>query len=174
MSIETVVTEIPDTAKDIRLNFSNLLQDQVSGLTEQQIKAIIYAVAISVVPSNAIKTLMASFEEELDESLVRGAHVASGLMSMNNIYYRFVHLGNDHELSAMNPGLRMQGMRTHGIDETLFELMSLAISAINGCGMCIQAHIKTLKAQGAELQTIQMSAKIAAVLNAMNQVNFKK
>lgn len=163
MTIDELVKNIPETAKDIRLNFMKLWEAPES-------LPLIYAVVISLTPSETTKQLILLLETELDESIIRAAHMASGIMSMNNIYYRFLHLSDDKIMATMNPGLRMQGMKQHGISENVFELMSLAISVLNGCGMCIQSHMQVLKKQEVDLATIQLSAKVAAVINAFNQV----
>ena len=54
-----------------------------------------------------------------------------------------------------------------GIEKVDFELFSLAVSAINGCGMCIDAHEKVLQAAGVSLDTIQTAVRIAAVVHAI-------
>jgi len=169
MSIDALIKEVPDTAKDIRLNFSKILQADVASLTQSDVNAIMYAVAISLDQSDVMKQISDLLSVSLDEKTRNAAKISSSVMSMNNIYYRFVHLGEDHELLAMNAGLRMQSMAQHGIDKKLFELMSLAISALNGCGKCIQSHVKTLRSEKVDVQAIQLSGKIAAVLNAFNQ-----
>jgi alkyl hydroperoxide reductase subunit D len=53
-----------------------------------------------------------------------------------------------------------------GIDKIDFELYSLAVSAINGCGLCINAHVAELKKHGITHLAIQSSIKIVAVINA--------
>ncbi len=66
-------------------------------------------------------------------------------MAMNNIYYRFVHLASNKEYQKMPAKLRMNFINNHNIDKLDFELCSLAVSAITGCGMCIDAHINQLE-----------------------------
>ena len=91
-------------------------------------------------------------------------------MAMNNIYYRFVHLSEDKEYSQMQAGLRMRSIIEHGIDKIDFEIFSLAVSVINGCGMCIDAHSNQLIKHGLSKTQIQMTAKIASVINAAAQI----
>lgn len=170
MTIEEIIKQLPDTAKDIRLNFSSLLKAGGGSLSQDDVNAIMYAVALSLIPTEPLKQIRQQLEASLAPELVNAAQISSALMSMNNIYYRFTHLSEDTELMNMNAGLRMQAMMQHGIDKKLFELMSLAVSAVNGCGMCIQSHTKALRKAGADSEAIQLSAKIAAVVNAFNQV----
>ena len=60
-------------------------------------------------------------------------------MAMNNIYYRFVHLVHAADYKTLPAKLRMNVMAKPGVDKVDFELWSLAVSAINGCGMCLEA-----------------------------------
>ena len=59
---------------------------------------------------------------------------------MNNIYYRATHLIHNDEYGTMRAGLRMNVMANPGVDKMTFELASLAVSAINGCGACLDSH----------------------------------
>jgi alkyl hydroperoxide reductase subunit D len=86
---------------------------------------------------------------------------------MNNIYYRFTHLVGDPEYATLRAGLRMNVMANPGCDKIDFELASLAVSAINGCGMCMESHEKTLKKHNVPAVAIQSAARIAAVLHAV-------
>jgi len=63
--------------------------------------------------------------------------------------------------------LRMNAMANPGCDKLDFELCSLAVSAINGCGMCMDSHEKTLRKHGLSAQAIQSAVRIAAVVHAV-------
>ena len=65
------------------------------------------------------------------------ARAAAAIMGMNNIYYRFLHLVEDAEYQTMPARLRMNVIGNPGIDKLDFELLSLAVSAVNGCGLCV-------------------------------------
>jgi alkyl hydroperoxide reductase subunit D len=58
-----------------------------------------------------------------------------------------------------------------GIDKADFELFSLAVSAMNGCGMCIDSHERVLSQHGVKPETIQAAARIAAVVKAIATVH---
>ena len=47
--------------------------------------------------------------------------------------------------------------------------MSLAVSAINGCGMCIDAHVKEVLEGGVSRDGVQSTIRIAAIINAAAQ-----
>jgi alkyl hydroperoxide reductase subunit D len=88
-------------------------------------------------------------------------------MGMNNIYYRFLHLVEEPEYGTLRAGLRMNAMTNPGGDKIDFELASLAVSAVNGCGKCLESHEKTLRKHGLSAQPIQSAARIAAVIHAV-------
>ena len=88
-------------------------------------------------------------------------------MGMNNIYYRFLHLVEDAEYAQMPARLRMNVIGNPGIDKLDFELLSLAVSAINGCGMCIVAHEQQLRKHEVSREAIQSAVRIAATIHAV-------
>jgi AhpD family alkylhydroperoxidase len=88
----------------------------------------------------------------LDLNLIQNcefaAKGAAAIMGMNNIYYRFTHLSSNEKYGTMRAGLRMNVIRTHGIDQLDFELWCISVSAINGCGACVDSHDKVLREKG--------------------------
>lgn len=86
---------------------------------------------------------------------------------MNNIYYRFLHLVEDGEYQQMPARLRMNILGNPGISKVDFELLSLAVSAINGCGMCIVAHERALRKHEVSRESIQSAVRIAATIHAV-------
>jgi alkyl hydroperoxide reductase subunit D len=100
---------------------------------------------------------------------IHAAKLAATLMAMNNVYYRFLHLAHEPELQKLPARLRMQGLVTPGISKLDFELMSLAVSAINGCGMCIEAHNREVLKHDVGVSGLQEVARIAAVVHGAAQ-----
>jgi len=91
-------------------------------------------------------------------------------MGMNNIFYRFRHLSTNPKYGDMPARLRMQAIRTHGSDPVDFELWCLAVSAINGCGVCVDSHEHVLRDKGINEETILAAVRIAAVMHALSAV----
>jgi alkyl hydroperoxide reductase subunit D len=48
-----------------------------------------------------------------------------------------------------------------------FELWSLAVSAINGCGRCLEAHERVVTGQGLSREAVQDAVRIAAVIHGV-------
>lgn len=88
-------------------------------------------------------------------------------MAMNNVYYRFVRLAFDPEYKTMPARLRMNWLGNPRVDRADFELWVLAVSAINGCGACMDAHEKTLRQSGVSSDTIQTAVRFAAIVQSV-------
>jgi alkyl hydroperoxide reductase subunit D len=171
MNLDTLKNHLPDFAKDIKLNLSSLLNQQdVDGLSAKQIAGIALASAYSTKQAEFISAILDYASTILTEADIQGIKIATSLMAMNNIYYRFVHLAGDKSFATMPAKLRMNGMANPGIDKVDFELYALAVSAINGCGMCMDAHVKSLVQHQVSHEAIQTCIRVSAVINAVAQV----
>src|SRR6202007_1716784 len=106
----------------------------------------------------------------LDPAYINGARAAAAIMGMNNVYYRFLHLVEDQEYAQLPARLRMSVIGNPGIDKLDFELLSLAVSAINGCGTCVASHERQLRQHGLEREAVQSAVRIAATVHAVARV----
>lgn len=172
MSFEAFKSAIPDYAKDIKLNLSSVLSAQAGSLSlsAEQIAGIALASAYATKQDDLIAAIKAYADSVLPEQTQSAAKAATSIMAMNNIYYRFLHLVEDKDFSQMPAKLRMNVMANPGVEKVDFELYSLAVSAINGCGLCIESHVKTLVKAGVAKELIQQAIRIAAVINSAAQV----
>ena len=169
-NLENLLNEIPDYARDVKINMQNLLMSESLGLSSKQTLGAALACAYATKEKTLITVLENEVKNILSEAEIRATKTAAILMAMNNIYYRFLHLSEDKEYSQMQAGLRMKGIADHGIEKMDFEIFSLAVSVLNGCGMCIDAHARQLIKHGLSKSQVQAAAKIAAVINSMAQV----
>lgn len=168
MSIDILKKQIPDYAKDLRINLGNVLDvEQAGGMTEQQLWGTALATAIASRNRELIAAVARDAANHLDESWMKASRSAAAIMSMNNIYYRFVHLASNEEYGKLPAKLRMTVIGSSGIDKVDFELLSLAVSAVNGCGLCIDSHERILKHGGVSSDVIQHSVRIASVIHAV-------
>ena len=168
MSIESLKERLPSYAKDIKLNLSNITGS--TALNAQQVWGAVLASALAARNPDVIAAVSAESAAHLSPQAQEAAKAASAIMAMNNIYYRAVHLLGDAELSRMPARLRMTVIANPGVDKLDFELWSLAVSAVNGCGMCLEAHAREVKAKGATREAIQDVLRIAAVVHAVAAV----
>lgn len=158
---------LPDYAKDIRTNLDAVLSEAgAPGLNGKQILAIALASAIASRETRLIAALGSEAVRVLSAEELRGTRAAATIMAMNNIYYRYTHLVSDPAYQQMPARLRMTVIANPGLDKTSFELCSIAVSAINGCGMCMDSHEKVLRQHGVTPEAIHSAVRIAAVIHA--------
>jgi lipoyl-dependent peroxiredoxin subunit D len=104
---------------------------------------------------------------QLSPDALAAARAAASIMEMNIIYYRFTHLATAPDYKTLPARLRMNVIGRPGVDKTDFELQCLAVSAINGCGVCIDSHEERLREAGLTAEQIQTAVRIAAVVHAI-------
>src|SRR6195952_4339190 len=158
MSLKQFADTLPDYAKDLRLNLSSLLNDQLLG--DQRKYGLLLACAHGTGDRPIVAVAEAEVEGKLSAEAANAARAAAAIMAMNNVYYRFVHLASNPEYGTLPAKLRMNVIGSPGIDKADFELFCLAVSAMNGCGMCIDSHEKVLKAHGVGADVIQAGARV--------------
>ncbi len=164
MTIDALKNRVPDYAKDIRLNLSSLA-NEVS-LTVQQRAGTFIATALASRNAEVTRAILAEFGPQLSAEALVAAKAAASIMAMNNIYYRFTHLvGGDYP--RMPAKLRMNVMAKPGVERADFELWSLAVSAVNGCGMCLESHEKVVREAGLSQEQVQAAVRIASVVHAV-------
>jgi lipoyl-dependent peroxiredoxin subunit D len=162
---------IPDYARDLKLNLGSVLATTgAPGLTEKQIWAVALASAIASRNLQFTRDIESLAAAHLGAADINGARAAAAIMGMNNIYYRFLHLVEDPEYAQMPARLRMNVIGNPGIDKQDFELLSIAVSAINGCGTCVASHERTLRKHGLGREAVQSAVRIAATIHAVARV----
>jgi alkyl hydroperoxide reductase subunit D len=164
MSIESLKERLPDYAKDIKLNLGSLANETV--LSPQQLAGTFIASALAARNAEVTRAITAEFGAKLTPEALAAAKAAAAIMGMNNVYYRFVHLvGGDYE--RLPARLRMNIIGKPGIEKVDFELWSLAVSAVNGCGMCLTSHEKVVREGGLSQEQVQAAVRVASVVHAV-------
>ncbi|MEH3107234.1 MAG: carboxymuconolactone decarboxylase family protein [Sphingomonas fennica] len=169
MSLKAFAEQLPDYAKDIRLNLNSLVGDQTLG--DQRKYGLLIATAHGSGYKPLVEAAEAEAEGKLSPEALNAARAAAAVMAMNNVYYRFVHLASNTEYGQLPARLRMNVIGQPGIAKEDFELFSLAVSAQNGCGMCIDSHEKVLRQHNVPVEAIQAAARIGAVMTAAATVH---
>jgi alkyl hydroperoxide reductase subunit D len=169
MTLDELIDLLPAYSKDLKLNFSSVVRQQ-SDLSEQQAWGTVAASAIAAGNNELTQAALAEAATHLSPEALEAAKGAAAVMGMNNIYYRFLHLSSNEKYKTMPARLRMNMIRTHGVDHADFELWCTAVSAINGCGACVDSHEKTLRDKGAAEEKILAAVRIASILHAIASV----
>jgi len=165
MTLEALLETTPSYAKDLKLNLSNLLRQPE--LTDQQIWGTAVASAMASRNQKLYETLCGEASQRLSPQALEAAKTAAALMGMNNIFFRFLHLTSNKKYATIPARLRMNGMRTHGIEHNDFELWCTAVSAVNGCGACVESHQQGLVDRGVGEEAILAAVRIASVVHAL-------
>jgi lipoyl-dependent peroxiredoxin subunit D len=170
-TLESIRDSLPGYARDLSLNLGTVLTPAgAPQLNERQIWAVALAAAVASGNAGFARDVQALAARHLDAAHVNAAHSAAAVMAMNNVYYRFVHLVQDEEYAKLPARLRMNAIGSPGIAKADFELLSLAVSAINGCGTCIASHERQLRQHGLEREAVQSAVRVAAVVHAVARV----
>ncbi len=166
MSFDALMESIPSYAKDLKLNFSSVVRQQTD-LSEQQLWGTVVACAMASRNEDLTVAALEEAANHLTPQALEAAKGAAAIMGMNNIFYRFLHLSSNEKYSTLRAGLRMNVIRTHGIDQLDFELWCTAVSAINGCGTCVDSHEKVLRDKGFEEEKVLAAVRVASVMHAI-------
>lgn len=168
MDVTTIAAAIPDYAADLRLNLATVVTAAGSpGLSESQIAGTALAAAIATRNPRLREALGEAAGAVLDAEQQRAARAAASIMGMNNVYYRSAHLIGNDAYTQMPARLRMNVIGNPGVDKVDFEIWSLAVSAINGCGACLSAHERALRQHGLSTEAVQSVLRIAATINGV-------
>lgn len=168
MSIETLKSQIPEYAKDIKLNLSTLAGEE--SLSDQQKWGTFLACALAAGNGVVIQMIHAEAVAKMTADALNAAKSAAAIMAMNNVYYKFVGMIENQEYRTMPARLRMNVIGNPGVDKIDFELWSLAVSALNGCQFCVNAHEPIVTKGGLSKEQVQTAVRIAAVVSAASAV----
>ena len=169
MNLDELIETIPSYAKDLKLNFSSVVRQQTH-LSEQQAWGTLVATAIASRNEGLTRAALEEAATHLSPEALEAAKGAAAIMGMNNIYYRFLHLVEDPEYAKLPARLRMNVIGSPGIAKADFELLALAVSAINGCGTCVASHERQLRQHGLQREAVQSAVRIAATVHAVARV----
>jgi alkyl hydroperoxide reductase subunit D len=163
--LSKIKEQIPDYAKDIRLNLDGVIAR--SSLDPEDALGVALAAAFAA----KSKPLVQAFREAAPPAEANAALTAAALMGMNNAWYPYVEMAGDEDLKTQRPELRMNAYATSGgVAKKKFEAYALSASIVGKCHFCISSHYALLKKEGMTTQQLRDIGRIAAVVNAAAQV----
>ncbi|HJQ39571.1 MAG TPA: carboxymuconolactone decarboxylase family protein [Thermoanaerobaculia bacterium] len=162
--LEALRDSIPEPARDIKLNLQSVLQP--GSLSPAQRWGVAIASAVATRNPRLRDALLHDARAEIGNEVIDDALAAAALMAMNNVYYRFRHMVGKESYSQMPARLRMQRIARPLTNKADFELFCLAVSAINGCEMCIRSHEAVVLQGGVSEEQVHDAIRIAATINA--------
>jgi alkyl hydroperoxide reductase subunit D len=162
--LEHVRTSLPESARDIKLNLQSVMQG--GALNAAQRWGVAVATAVASRNARLRDAVVADARREVDAAVIDDALAAAALMAMNNVYYRFRHMIGKPSYSEKPARLRMNRLSKPATNKADFELFSLAVSAINGCEMCVRSHEEVILHGGLSEEHVHDAVRIAAVMHA--------
>ena len=162
--LEALRAELPDFARDIKVNLQAVLER--SKLSAEQRWGTVVAAAVTSRNQRLIEAVVAEARREVDEAVVEDAFAAASLMAMNNVFYRFRHFVQKESYARKPAQLRMTRIAKPATNKADFELFCLAVSAVNGCEVCVRAHEKVVVEGGLSDDVVHDAARVAATVNA--------
>lgn len=155
--------------KDLRVNLKNTLKS--NNLSPKETALIALAIA-----GNAKNEVLQNFFTQLAEehgatSEETGDAVAcASLLAANNVFYRFRHFVDNDRYDKMKAGIKMNIMAKPKLEKEFFELVSLAVSAANGCEKCVKSHEKSLLKMDSTEKRIFDAVRLTSVIVSLDKV----
>jgi alkyl hydroperoxide reductase subunit D len=171
-SLDTQFGERSSTiAKDLKLNYRRLVED--STLSKQETALLSIAIAKSVNYGALLAAAkVEAIETGVSETGIQEAEEAAAIMGMLNIYYRYRHFVEHGDPTAKDAygaaKLRMTSLANPALGKETFEILALAVSAINGCEMCVSSHERALLQLGVTREKLHDVARLAAVVKGLS------
>ena len=153
--------------KDLKINVSNVLNN-TQYLNKKEALLLAYAVAVN----EKFDLLKDSFRSQAQEAGANEAELAeivscTSLMNANNVFYRFRHFMNKDFYTNTPAGIKMSIMMNPVLGKEFFELVSLVVSSINGCEMCITSHEQSILQHGGSESRILEGVKLGAIIKSL-------
>ncbi len=153
--------------RDLKLNVSGMMGSK--NITKKEASLIALSVAINEKNDTLISAFSTmALKEGASNEEIAETHACVSIMNVNNVFYRFRHYMGGNEYYDKTPaGLRMSVMMTPAMGKGLFELISLVVSAVNGCERCVTSHEHSVKEQGADEPRIYDAIRLGAVIKGL-------
>lgn len=152
--------------RDLKINITNALGAETLSRKE----AFLLALAVAANEKNVVLQdafTASALANGANDKEVAEAIACTSLLNANNVYYRFRHFMHEEFYNNAQAGIRMSIMAQPVMGKEFFELVSLAVSALNGCELCVTSHEKTLVGHGTAKQRIHDAVRLAAVLKSL-------
>ena len=164
--VDSLKETIPDYAKDTKLNLDAVIKR--SSIDPEQAECIALAAAFATGNSKVWTWIESQIANKIE---TQAALTAAAIMAQNNIWYPYVEMANDTNLSGLPAQLRMNAIASHGgTTKAKFEAYSLAASIVGKCHFCVKAHYETLKTEGYTVEQLRDIGRIASVINSLCKV----
>jgi len=156
---------------DLKLNFKNSFES--GHLSKKEIGLLGLALAVNA-GNGVLRTFFRenAVAEGATEAELGEVVACASLLSANNVLYRFRHFVNKEKYNEIPARIKMNIMARPVTGKEFFELVSLAVSAVNGCEMCVKSHENSLIELGTKEERIFEAVRLGAVISGLSKVIF--
>ncbi|MFW6694830.1 carboxymuconolactone decarboxylase family protein [Streptomyces sp. MAR4 CNX-425] len=168
MALDALRQALPGYAADLRRNLAAVVDD--GRLPEPQLWGALLACAVAVRSAPVLRAVAPEARARLTPEAYDAARTAAATMATNNVFFRARHLLSDPGYGHLRAGLRTNVLGPRGVPKADYELWCVAVSAVGGCGACLDEHERALRRTGAGRETVQEALKVAAVVHAVGTV----
>lgn len=153
--------------KDLKINVGNVLNN-TQYLSRKE--ALLLALAVAV--NERFGLLQESLSGLAREAGAGEAEIAeiiacTSLMNTNNIFYRFRHFVKKDFYENQPAGIKMSIMANPVLGKEFFELVSLVISSVNGCELCVGSHERSVLQHGSSESRVFEGVKLGAIIKGL-------
>ena len=167
-SLDAMVAGETKYVRDLRINLRNALNAE--NINEKEA----YLIALSVAVNERNEKLVEGFtaiakDKGATDAEIAETHACTSLLSSNNVLYRFRHFAEKDSYNTMPARIKMNIMMNPVLGKEFFELLSLVISAVNGCEQCVKSHEESVRKHGASEERIFDAIRLGAVVRGLSQ-----
>ena len=168
-TIDLIVKTEHKYVRDLRMNVKSVMESQNLSLKETHL------LSIAILSNNGNQILLESMKVKAQSLGVSDLEIAdaiacASLLSANNVFYRFRHFINKESYNTLPARLRMNIMMSPVLGKEFFELISLAVSAVNGCEMCVKSHEISVIEAGSTEARVWDAIRLASVITSLRKI----
>jgi len=168
-TLEQLSTADSKYLRDLKMNVKSVLA--VESISAKD--ALLIALACATNNNNTILIdafIQKAKANDANDAEIAEAQACASLLSANNVFYRYRHFVGKEFYTNAPARLRMNIMMNPVLGKELFELISLAVSAINGCEMCVKSHEQSVLHSGGTEQRIWDAIRLASVITSLSKI----
>lgn len=166
-NVQALVSAESRFIKDLKINVGNAINN-----TQYLSRKEALLLGLGVAVNEKFDALKEGFTKLLQEEGATEAEIteviaATSLMNTNNVLYRFRHFMNKDEYNNTPAGVKMSIMMNPVLGKEFFELLSLVISSVNGCEMCVSSHERSVLQHGSSESRIFEAVKTGSIIKGL-------
>jgi alkyl hydroperoxide reductase subunit D len=153
--------------RDIKVNLKNTLVSQY--LSQKETALIALAIAINE-RNDALTRSFTNLAREhgAEAGEIAEVYACTSLLATNNVLYRFRHFAANEKYENIPARVKMTIMMNPVLGKELFELISLVVSAVNGCEACVNSHEASVRALGSQEERIFDAVRLGSVVRGVS------